>query len=427
MLNRANAPAYQPIAQIHLQEPEELVFPNGLKMFLFRAPEQQLIRAEFIFNNIYSNPENPMLNTCLCAMLKEGTKQRSSAQVAEEIDFYGAYLMPEYSYDQTSLSLYTLSKHAAKVLPIVKDVLCNSTIPDAELQTYIRNNKQSLQISMQKNDFVARKMFYNNVFGNSRYGITPTVAAYDNITREQLDALYKKQFQPHNCTLILAGNIDDNLINQLKDLFVNDWDSAENVHLAKDFVQVPFLPEFLVEEKPDALQSAIRLGVPTINRVHPDFPAFQFVNCLFGGYFGSRLMRNIREEKGYTYSIGSAIASLKYTGFFTIASEVGAEVTQATLTEIEKEFTILRTELPTEEEVELVRNYMLGTMLGSLESIFSHADKFKSVHFYGLDLAYYQRYNEVIKSMTPEKVQAIALKYFDYDKLIKIVVGKLVQ
>src|SRR5690606_38936793 len=133
------------------------------------------------------------------------------------------------------------------------------------------------------------------------------------------------------------------------------------------------------EEKENALQSAIRLGARTISRTHADYPALQFVNTLLGGFFGSRLMRNIREEKGYTYSIGSAVATLKHTGFLTIATEVGVDVTNATLVEIEKEINLLKTALATHEEIELVKTYMEGSMLGSLESIFSHADKFKSV------------------------------------------------
>jgi len=195
------------------------------------------------------------------------------------------------------------------------------------------------------------------------------------------------------------------------------------------FFEPPALPAFrpgkIVEERPDALQSAIRVGKPCIDRHHPDFPALQFANTLFGGYFGSRLMRNIREEKGYTYGIGSALANLKHGGVFTIASEVGAEATQAALREIRREMDILRTDLAPKAEVELVKNYMLGAMLGSLESIFSHADKFKTVHFQGLDLSFYDRNNDIVRSMTPERVRQIAETYFDYGEMLEVVVGRI--
>src|SRR5690606_32167563 len=233
------------------------------------------------------------------------------------------------------------------------------------------------------------------------------------------------QIQPKNCTLVVSGNVTDAILGQIRELFVGQWSDQSEGHVFLPPSLPIFEPRMILAERADALQSAVRLGMPCINRQHPDFPALQFVNTLFGGYFGSRLMRNIREEKGYTYSIGSALASLKHGGFFTIASEVGVDVTQATLREINKELDVLRTELAPKEEVELVRNYMLGSILGSLESIFSHADKFKAVYFYGLDFSFYGRSNDTIRSMTPERIRQIAQTYFDDEKLLKVVVGKL--
>eukprot|EP01137_Pigoraptor_chileana_P019852 Opistho-2@81461 len=127
------------------------------------------------------------------------------------------------------------------------------------------------------------------------------------------------------------------------------------------------------------------MGNLSINRSHPDFASLQTLNCVLGGYFGSRLMANIREDKGFTYGIGSGIASLKDAGYFFIATEVGTDVCNSALSEIEKEITLLKTEVIGAEELNLVRNYMLGSMLGSLENAFSHADKFKNIYFSDLD------------------------------------------
>lgn len=424
MLNRTVAPSRHDIQDIMLVQPDELVFDNGLRVFIFNAPTQELVKAEFIFQNIFDGSENSLLHTCASHMLKEGTKTRTSAQIAEEIDFYGAYLMPEYSFDQTALTIYSLNKHLSAVLPVVHDILNNTIFPEAELETYIRNNKQTLQISLQKNDYVARRLFFKSLFGESRYGRIPTEEAYDKLNREDLISLYQKQVQPQNCTLILSGNITNEVRKQIRELFDIQWQNTVGANSSVSPEFPAFMPTTVVEERTDALQSAIRLGMPAINRLHPDFPAIQFVNTLLGGYFGSRLMRNIREEKGFTYSIGSAFASLQYTGFFTIATEVGVDSTQATLVEIEKEFTILRETQASEQEIALVKNYILGSILGTIESIFSHADKFKAVYFYGLDLSYYTRYNDIIRSMTAADVQRIANTYFDYDNLLKIVVGK---
>jgi zinc protease len=425
MLNRTIAPDFKEIKGINLVTPERLVYPNGLKAFIFQAPDLDLIKLEFTFDNILLKEQLAILNPVLSSMLKEGTKTLTSKEIADTVDFYGAYLMPEYSFDHSSLTVYTMHKYVDKVLPILADILQNSIIPQSELDTNIRNNKQSLQISLQKNDVVARRNFYKEVFQSTRYGVLPTEEIYEAISRDDILALYGRQIQPSNCNLFVAGNIDDKIKNLISKFFGQEWENTEELHKPATLEFRSYSTELYIEEKPDALQSAVRLGGLTINRRHPDFPALQFVNTLFGGFFGSRLMRNIREEKGYTYSIGSYIGNLKHTGFITLASEVGVDVTKQTLAEIQKEFEILRQEKTSEDEIGLVRNYMQGMLLGSLESIFSHVDKFKAVYFSGLDTDYYSYYSEVIKSMDAGKVQDIAIRYFDYDKLFKVVVGKI--
>jgi zinc protease len=425
MLNRTIAPDFKEIKGINLVEPEKLVYPNGLKAFIFQAPDLDLIKLEFTFDNILLKEQLAILNPVLSSMLKEGTKTLTSKEIADTVDFYGAYLMPEYSFDQSSLTVYTMHKYVDKVLPILADILQNSIIPQTELDTNIRNNKQSLQISLQKNDVLARRNFYKEVFQGTRYGVLPTEEIYDSISRDAILALYRRQIQPSNCNLFVAGNVDDKIKNLISTFFGQEWENKEDLYKPASLEFGSYASELYIEEKPDALQSAVRLGGLTINRRNADFPALQFVNTLFGGFFGSRLMRNIREEKGYTYSIGSYIGNLRHTGFITIASEVGVDVTKQTLAEIQKEFEILRQEKTSEDEIGLVRNYMQGMLLGSLESIFSHVDKFKAVYFSGLDNDYYSYYSDVIKNMDASKVQDIAIRYFDYDKLFKVVVGKI--
>ncbi|MGO1245473.1 MAG: M16 family metallopeptidase [Sphingobacterium sp.] len=426
MLDRKIAPAQHAINSLSLREPTSVTCKNGLKIFVFPADEMELIKAEFVFDNIFNEPEKPLLNTCLNKMLKDGTTTRTSRQIAEEVDYLGAYLITEHSFDHASLTLYTLQRHITQLLPLVHDVLINSVFPETELDTFKRNNKQALQISLQKNEFLARKLFYNHLFGENRYGITPTESSYDELNRSDLLALYRQQTQPSNCTLFLSGNITPEVLRQVREFFDYNWENTEALPPATSIHPFDgFKSDFILDERKDALQSSIRYAMPSISRTHIDFPAVQFVNTMLGGYFGSRLMRNIREEKGYTYGISSANISLKHGGFFTLATDVGAAVTKATLHEIEQEFDNLRNIRASQEEISLVKNYMLGAVLGSVESIFSHADKFKTAYLSGMSLDYFNNHNEVIRTMDSDRAQQIANKYFDYDRLLKIVVGKL--
>lgn len=423
MLNRSFAPSINGIGDITLEKPEEIIFSNGLKVFVFHAPDQELVKAEFVFNNLFEGFENPVRNTALSSMLKEGTTTYTSAQIAEKIDFFGAYLVPEFSFDHNALTLYALNKHIDAVLPIVNDILNHSILPEQELETYIRNNSQSLQISLEKTDFIARRKFYDSLFGSTRYGQSVTDELLKGLERDDLLRLYKQQIQPKNATLFLSGNISKEVLFSFRNYFEEQW-KGEVAIQSVPYIQKLDLDTDLVKiDKAGALQSSIRLGKVGIKRSHADYPALQFVNTLFGGFFGSRLMSNIREDKGYTYSIGSLVANLNYAGFISVVTDVGSEYTEDTLKQIELESRRLQEEKVSEEELELVKNYMLGSMLGSLESIFSHVDKYKSVYYSGLDLDYYTYYSNVVRQINPDQVQDIAQKYLSVDDMVKVVVG----
>lgn len=426
MLNRTTPPAHFATTRFDLIKPKHLTFPNGLPVVVFDAGEQELVRIEWVFGNVFLKEDHALLNTSMCEMLLEGTSNHSSAQLAERVDFHGAFLVPSFGYDQSSLTLFSLNKHLPQLLPLVREVLTDSVIPERELATYIRNKTQKLQVSLKKDSFVARRHFNRAVFGDTRYGYAPDVADYERISRNELLRLFDVQYRPENATLVIAGKVTDELLRTLEQLFGGKW-QTDNAATPLD-ASPTFGPisgsELIVVERPDALQSAIRLGCPSIQRSHPDFPGLQVVNTLLGGYFGSRLMANIREDKGYTYGISSGMASLRYSAFFTIASEVGVDVTKATLAEIEKEIQRLRDEPVPDAELAVVRNYMMGSMLGSLENVFSHADKFKNAYFSGLGLGYYDYYTDVVNSITPGEVQRLANTYLDYDRMVKVVVGK---
>jgi len=427
MPDRNQAPTYQPITGFDLITPRHIVLSNGLNVFIFDSGEQEVVRAEWIFDHAFVHTENPLLPTCACEMLLEGTTSYTSRQIADTVDFYGAFLIPQYDADRSTLSLFSLAKHLDKLLPLVKEVLVDSIFPDRELATYIRNSKQKLQVSLEKNSFVARRLFNAALFGDTRYGKCPEIADYESITRQDLISLFKSQYTVANCTLVLSGHITEAILGRVAKHFGDEWLAGEQAL----FDNVPAFPNIaegggvILEERADALQSAIRLGNRSISRSHPEFPGLQVVNTLLGGYFGSRLMANIREDKGYTYSIGSGLGSLKHGSFFTIASEVGTAVTSATLNEVEKEIGRLKEEPVTDEELTLVKNYMMGSMLGSLENVFSHADKFKNVYFSGLELDYYRYYTDVVRNIDTKEIQRLANAYLDFDSMVKVIVGKM--
>ncbi len=423
MIDRALAPAFGQVENIELIRAKPIILNNGLKIFSIDGGDQDLVRIEFIFSNIAYDRAKPLQAFAVNTMLNDGTTEFSSTEIADRIDYYGSFLQTEYSNDQSVVTLFSLNKHLANTLPIVKAIMLDSIFPQVELDTLIRNQKQKLSVNLEKNDFLSRKTFNHVLFGDSLYGYEIGHQDYDNLKREQLTSYFKAAYQPRNCTVIISGKVKEATIRLVDKLFGTDWlNTEEAVGNMFQFEAAPGKEHYL--EKPEALQSAIRIGQLSINRTHADFPGLQVVNTILGGYFGSRLMANIREDKGYTYGIGSALVSLKNAGYFFIASEVGADLCTAALTEIEKEINILKAQPVNKIELSLVRNYMLGSMLGSLENALSHADKFKNIYFSGLDYDYYSKYIQTVRNISPENVLELTNKYLDFDNFQKVIVGK---
>jgi len=422
MLNRQQAPDFKQVSTINFIQPEKKALDNGVPVFTIYSGEQDLVRIEFIFENVNWKLEKPLQAIAVSALINNGTNKLTSKEIAEQIDFYGAFFQTEYVQDQSSVTLYTLNKHLKSILPIVKDVLSESQFPQQELDIYIQNQKQKLQVNLKKNDILARKEFAHALFGDTAYGVNIQAEHYDALKREDLTEYFKAAYAPNNCTIIVSGKFDEASFNLLNDAFGKDWEKSNAVKNNFNFAATA--KQTIYIEKPEALQSAIRIGQLAINRKHEDFSGLQILNTVLGGYFGSRLMNNIREDKGYTYGIGSGISSLQQAGYLFISTEVGADVCAAALTEIYKEIELLKNKLIGEEELSLVRNYMLGSMLGSLENVFSHADKFKNIYFSGLDYNYYTRYIEKVKTISAEELLALANKYLTTENFTEVVIGK---
>ena len=417
------APAFGQVENIELIKAKSIVLDNGLKVFSVNGGDQDLVRIEFIFENIAYDTSKPLQSYAANTILNDGTRELSASEIADKIDYYGAFLQTDFSNDQSTVTLYSLNKHLTATLPVVKAIISDSIFPQVELDTFIRNQKQKLSVNLEKNDFLSRKIFNSVLFSNTLYGYDTRAEDYDRLTRIQLQEYFSQAYQPENCTVVIAGKVQNEALNLIDRLFGKNWQGGRSV-TPNNFNFYPGSGKEHYVEKADALQSAIRLGKIAINRSHSDFPGMQVLNTILGGYFGSRLMANIREDKGYTYGIGSALVSMKNAGYFFIASEVGTDVCTSALTEIQKEIEILKTETVSEQELGLVRNYMLGSMLGGLENALSHADKFKNIYFSGLGYEYYQNYIQIVRTISAQELLVLANKYLDWEGMEKVVVGK---
>ncbi|MES2131559.1 MAG: pitrilysin family protein [Bacteroidota bacterium] len=424
-LNRKLAPDFKTIDKIDIQQAEVATLDNGIKVYTIDSGSQELTKIEFIFKAGMYYQNQTLVASAANNLLETGTKNYTANQLSDEIDFFGSFFECAVDQDYATLALFSLNKYLDKSLHYVEEIIKYPTFPKDEFEIYISNKKQKHLVNSQKVNVLARRRFTELVFGEEHpYGRDVKTEDFDKLNLDTIKAFYKSHYHSSNCTIVASGKLPANLITVLNQFFGQTiWGDIQPVNEPSAKLQTTTQQKHFIE-RPDAIQSAVRIGRVLFNKKHPDYFKFQVLNTILGGYFGSRLMANIREDKGYTYGIGSGLSSLVNTGYFFISTEVGADVTNNTLEEIYKEIKLLREELVDAEELETVRNYVLGQFLRSVDGPYALADKFKAIWEFGLDYDYFEKYFEAVKTITPAEIKALANTYLQEKDLIELVVGK---
>ena len=422
MLDRITAPEIKETEKVSYIEPEVRTLSNGMKVLGFNIGSQEVIQLEFNFYSGSKYQEKSLIARYVSKMIGEASSNYASGEIMDKIDYYGAFMQSDSDRDMSHVTLFTIQKQLKHVLPVFAEALSNPAFPERELSIHLKNGKQNFKVENEKVGYRCRQLFTELLFKNHAYGKLADEAAYDEVNASMLINFYKKMYSASNGLIVVAGKFDDSLYSQLEKEF-GAIPVGENKRSSQKVVTSK--AEKIYEEKLGAIQSGIRIGkVLDVQYGSDEFFKLQVLNTVLGGYFGSRLMSNVREDKGYTYGIGSAIASMEDAMFFFLSTEVGADVTNEALKEVYFELDRLRDELVSEEELVMVKNYMLGSMLKSSDGPFSMADKYKSVYFKGEDLSFYDRYISMINNVTSEELLVVAKKYFDPKEMLEVVVGK---
>ncbi|MBI5541406.1 MAG: insulinase family protein [Bacteroidia bacterium] len=424
-LNRNIAPDFKLIDKININTPFIFMLHDTIPVYVLNAGTEDVIRMEVVFNAGSKYSEIPLVAAFTNLMLNEGTISRTSKQLAEEFDYYGSYLHLNADRDFAEATLYTLGKHFNKTLDLFTDIILNPSFPDDELSVLIDNKRQRYQIDEQKVKTLSAKKFNEVIFGKDHaYGRNAELNHYDLIGSQQLKDFHNRLYHKNNCKVIISGKITDDVLKRLETNFkVNDNKDFDNSFITQSVFPSSDKKHYV--EKPDAVQSSIRIGKLLINKHHEDYAGVQILNTILGGYFGSRLMSNLREDKGYTYGVGSAIASLKDAGYFTTVCEVGAESTNSAINEIYKEIYRLIDEPVETEELGRVKNYMLGEFVRMFDGPFAQSDALRSVIDFGLDQKYFENYLMVLKNISPDDLKKLAEKYFQPESMFEVVAGKM--
>jgi predicted Zn-dependent peptidase len=388
-----------------------------------------VVRIELIFNA--GNWYEPSLGCAHFAakMLSEGTAKHTAKEIQEKFAYYGAF--PEFSsgMDHSTVTVYTLSRHLEALLPLIHELVSESVFPEKELENARNITLQGLKVNKEKTAFLAGSKFREMLFGPEHpYGYFLSEEAIQAVHVSSLQDFYKRNYTIQNCEIVVSGSGEVDFVTLINKYLGSDyWGKSDSLsYKGRETHATHFVKrELMVKEA--AVQSSIRMGKKLFTISHPDYFNMYCLNEIFGGYFGSRLMQNIREDKGYTYGINSNLVTYKNEGYFVIGTDVKREFTQNTLEEVYKEMNRLKEEKVPAEELETVRNYMLGSFVNSINTPFAVADKFKTIHFNGLGYDFYSHYFQTLKNITPEILMATAHKYFDGNSMSESIAGGLTK
>jgi len=417
MLDRTSAPAFSKTFTFELPEPEVIQLDGGSSLVFLSGVPQDVFKLEIIFNAGKWWETKRGVSHFTASTLDKGTSHRSAKAIAEYLDYHGSQIEISPGYDYVSVSLYGLTKHFDNVFPVFGDIISGPTFPQEEFDLQRQIFIENLKVNNEKNSFVASKILRKNVFGvHHPYGGSVEEQDALNLLREDLLDYFTTSFKPFE--IYLTGNLNRQQIQFLIETFL----IGKPAKTEKKFTPAPESASEVVS-KDQSVQSSLRLGKRAINKAHPDYFEFLLINHVLGGYFGSRLMKNIREEKGLTYGIYSSINPFRNDCLFSIGADVGKEKKDLALTEIKRELTRLIEEPISADELSAARNHFLGSLQLEVANPFACIDKIKNIRLNDLGVSFYKNLFSKIQASDPRTLQSLAAKYFSPDDLKIVCVG----
>ncbi|GAB3007772.1 pitrilysin family protein [Niabella terrae] len=423
MLNRKTAPPIVDAVDFNLklQPYQKYVLRNGVEVYALDAGTEEVLLIEWVFDAGNWYEEKNLVAAVTNFLLKNGTAGKSAFELNEHFEYYGAYLNRNSGAEFANISLHCLNKHTELLLPAVREIITESVMPASELEIAVQNMKQKLDVNLKKSSFVAGRLMDTYLFGAGHpYGRFSSHEDFDAITREDITAFYDQYYRSGSFKIFVAGKLPSNL-EVLMNRYFGDLQQGLPVQVAHPGQPAETRSHRIVNDTASS-QGSIRLARPFGNRKHEDFMNAQVLNVLFGGFFGSRLMANIREDKGYTYGIHSFLMGNKSENGWMISTEAGRDVCEAAIDEVYKEMQRLRETPVPAQELMLVKNFMMGSILGDLDGPFQIMNRWKTIILNELDADYFQRSVANIKSIQAATLQETASRYLVPEDFYELIV-----
>jgi predicted Zn-dependent peptidase len=407
--------------------------PNGLTVHLICTEGQDVARVSLVFKAGSVWQTKPFVASSTLNLLAEGSTRLSAHQIAEQLDFHGSYFDVNIDRDYAVATFACLTKFFAPTLDLVGEIMFRPAFPESEVAIYTAKRRERLAVERSKPATKSRELFAEALFGdNHPYGVSSPEADYNNLTRADIENFYRRFYVAENCFVVCSLSTEPSQKEALLAL-LGQMRMGEKP-LPETF-PAPCTDHYRYLPIEGAVQSAIRIGRVLFARSHPDFVGMQVLATLLGGYFGSRLIQNLRQQRGYTYGVFAAMVNLCHTGYLAIATEVGTEVTADAVEQIFTEMERLKTEPVSDDELENAKRNMLGEVMRILDGPFGVVDvvieNIQTVtetplpvpSAKGID-TYINGFIRQIEATTPERIMKLAQKYLDRSDFTTVIVGR---
>lgn len=427
ILTLPKSPKFIPIKKINLPNIYSEVLDNEVPIYWLPACSEPVVMIKVFFKAGRIVEPQKLVARHTISMLTEGSKLYTSSQIADLVEYYGASIKANIYDDNSALTLFCLNKHLPNLMPLFLDLINQPVFPEKELNRLIINSIEALKVDLQSTTYLADVAYPQALFGTKHpYGYAVTEQHYKAINTQILQSFFEQHYHQQNAQILVAGNITKEVKNTVYQYF-NSQTAFINVKTKKESAPKfkPFTYQATQKNIPqkNATQTSIRVCMPLFNKTHPDYNAFQVLNTIIGGHFGSRLNANIRENKGYTYGIFSFTESLQHGGYWCISTEAGKEVKDKVLHEIFFEIERLRQKPVSKNELKLVQNYLLGSILNQVNGLWGTLQAWEQLLSYQQNQQHFYQKIETIKAITPQQIQDLAQQYLNPQAMSTICVG----
>ncbi len=425
MLDRTVQPELKPFHYQGFPKYETAYLDNGLEVILIPYGFIPVLEVQCIIRTGHCYEKENAAAQATFKLLTDGTHRFTSSKLAEALDSYGSEIASSAGFEQSVITLSTPSKHIHNTIPLLYEVYTQANFPENEWFIYQQRAIRSLEIEEKKTHAVANRLFLKKLWGNHPYGKKATKEDFQSLQLEHIHDFYQKEVLKNQVYWIVSGNFDGEVVYQLLNQYFGKLTLKTNENTASSKTITPTSEVGKhYQWMENSVQSSIKLGHLSVARNHQDYEELQVLGTLLGGFWGSRLMKNIREEKGFTYGIYGGFVGMKENGYFVISTDVANEYVEDTLNEIYKEIQILQNERVQEEELRVVKNYMMGSILSSLETPFQVADMLSLLKLNGLETNHLKKTLDLIKYITPERVLELSCKYLDSKEFVIVIAGR---